>query len=161
MAELVAKQLPRAVHLRGDVFRRMVVSGRLDMTPSSGAEALEQLWLRHKLSAMAADEYAASGFTVVLQDVIIGRYLQQVVDVIHTRPLAVAVLCPDRSALAAREAVRAKTAYGDHAFDIEALDRIFRDETPRLGVWVDSSEQTPEATADEVLRRAWSEGLVE
>ena len=160
VAELVAGRLDHAVHLRGDVFRRMVVSGRRDMSPAGGAEALEQLWLRHKLSAMVADEYAAAGFTVVLQDVIIGRYLQQMVDVIRARPLAVAVLCPDASAVAAREAGRPKSGYGTEGFDVGSLDRIFRDETARLGVWIDSSEQTPEETAEEVLRRAWTEGLI-
>src|SRR5581483_2144748 len=115
-----------------------VVSGRHDMSPAGGAEALEQLWLRHKLSAMVADEYAAAGFTVVLQDVIIGRYLQQIVEVIRTRPLAVAVLCPDALAVVAREAERPKSGYGADRFDVESLDRIFREETPHLGVWIDS-----------------------
>ena len=161
VAEIVAGRLPRAVHLRGDVFRRMMVSGRLDMAPDVGPEALEQLWLRHKISAMVADEYASAGFTVVLQDVVIGQYLQRMIEVIETRPLAVAVLSPAPSTIASREDGRTKTAYRAGSFDVEQLDRIFREETARVGVWIDSSDQTPEETADEVLARAWSEGLVD
>ena len=160
VAELVAGRLDRAVHLRGDVFRRMVVSGRQDMVPASSADALEQLWLRHKISAMVADEYASAGFTVVMQDVVIGRYLSRMLEVIVSRPLAVAVLCPGQDAVAMRETERSKTAYAGGGFDIATLDCIFRDETPRIGVWIDSSDQTPEETAEEVLDRAWTEGLV-
>ena len=31
IAELVASSLPKAVHLRGDIFRRMITSGREEM----------------------------------------------------------------------------------------------------------------------------------
>ena len=32
VAEALAKRFAKAVHLRGDIFRRMVVSGRAEMT---------------------------------------------------------------------------------------------------------------------------------
>jgi dephospho-CoA kinase len=31
VAQLIAERLPRAVHVRGDVFRRMIVSGRFEI----------------------------------------------------------------------------------------------------------------------------------
>lgn len=34
VAQLLAERLPRSVHVRGDLFRRMVINGRADMTPS-------------------------------------------------------------------------------------------------------------------------------
>jgi adenylylsulfate kinase-like enzyme len=33
IAQALAERLPRSVHLRGDVFRKMVVNGRADMSP--------------------------------------------------------------------------------------------------------------------------------
>ena len=33
VAEALARRFDRAVHLRGDVFRRMIVSGRAPITP--------------------------------------------------------------------------------------------------------------------------------
>jgi adenylylsulfate kinase-like enzyme len=42
-AQLLAERLPRSVHVRGDLFRRMVVNGRADMTPEPSIEALRQL----------------------------------------------------------------------------------------------------------------------
>ena len=32
-----------------------------------------------------------------------------------------------------------------------------REETPRVGLWLDSSELTAEQTVDEILARAWDE----
>jgi hypothetical protein len=36
-----------------------------------------------------------------------------------------------------------------------------REETPRLGLWIDSSGQTPEQTVEEILERAWEEAAVD
>ena len=75
VAELLAHRLPRSVHVRGDVFRRMVVNGRVEMSPDPDPEALAQLHLRYALAARTADTYAAAGFDAILQDVIIGPEL--------------------------------------------------------------------------------------
>ncbi|MEV7239508.1 AAA family ATPase, partial [Streptomyces sp. NPDC051020] len=40
VAQALAERLPRAVHVRGDVFRRMVVSGRAEMVPGAYEEAV-------------------------------------------------------------------------------------------------------------------------
>ena len=34
VAELLARRLPRSVHIHGDIFRTMIVNGRADMTPN-------------------------------------------------------------------------------------------------------------------------------
>jgi predicted kinase len=73
VAQLLAEQLPRSVHVRGDLFRRMIVNGRADMVPDPPAEAIAQLRLRHRLTAATCDAYFRDGFTVVAQDVILGE----------------------------------------------------------------------------------------
>jgi predicted kinase len=158
VAELLARRLPRAVHLRGDVFRRMVVSGRAEMTAAPSEEAWRQLRLRYDLAASTADRYAAAGFTVVCQDVILGADLATMVDRIRHRPLAVVVLAPRAEVVAARERDRPKKGYGD--WPVTDLDAGFRAETPRIGLWLDTSDQTPEQTVTEILTRAWSEGRI-
>ena len=50
VAELLAHRLPRSVHVRGDVFRTMVVNGRAEMTPQPTEEAIAQLHLRYDLA---------------------------------------------------------------------------------------------------------------
>lgn len=73
------------MHLRGDLFRRMIVNGRVDMGPvDPGPEAIRQLHLRYELAVDVADRYAAAGFSVVMQDIILGADLARVVDRIRT-----------------------------------------------------------------------------
>ena len=148
VAELLAARFPRGVHLRGDVFRRMVVSGRAEMTPRPSREAEEQLRLRYRLSAQAADTYAEAGFTVVVQDVILGPDLRTYRSLIRTRPCHVVVLAPRPAVVAARAAARPKTGYG--AWTVDMLPRS-RDETPRIGPWIDSSDLTPEETVHKIF----------
>ncbi|MEU1687455.1 AAA family ATPase [Micromonospora sp. NPDC005707] len=158
VAELLARRLPRAVHLRGDVFRRMIVSGRAQMTAELTDEAWRQLRLRYDLAASAADRYAAAGFTVVLQDVVLGPELPALVERIRHRPLAVVVLAPRADVVAARERDRPKQGYGD--WPVADLDADFRATTPRIGLWLDTSAQTPEETVDEIVARAWTAGRI-
>ena len=152
VAEVLARRSDRAVHLRGDVFRRMIVSGRAPITPVPSAEATRQLELRYRLAAQAAETYFRAGFTVVLQDVALGPAVPFLVDLIRVRPLHLVVLAPDPDVVARREAGRAKTGYGD-GWTPAGLDAALRDGTPRLGLWLDTSRQTPEETADAVLAR--------
>jgi predicted kinase len=158
VAQGVAERLPRSVHLRGDVFRRMVVGGREEMSATPSGEALRQLRLRHQLTAQAADAYFAAGFTVVAQDVVLGEHLAELVRKIHSRPLLVVVLAPSTEEIAAREAGRGKSASDESA--MAELNDVLHKQTPRLGLWLDTSEQTPEQTVDEILRRAWPEAVV-
>lgn len=158
VAQMLAERLPRSVHLRGDLFRRMVVNGRADMTPEPSEDAVRQLRLRYRLMANAADEYSREGFTVVAQDVILGEHLADVVGMIQRRPLLVVVLAPDVESVLAREAARAKNAYRE--WTVNLLDQGLRNDTPRLGLWLDTSTQTPEETVAEILDRAWTEARV-
>ena len=151
VAQALAERLPRAVHLRGDVFRRMIVSGRVEVTPDLPAEAMRQLDLRYALAATVAGRYAESGFTVIWQDVILGPTLARVAELLRGRSFGIVVLCPSPEAVAEREAGRAKMGYG--AWTPADLDRGLRADTPRLGLWLDSSGLTVGETVDAILDR--------
>lgn len=152
VAQALAERLPRAAHVRGDVFRRMIVSGREEYVPGSdgaGGVGEAQLRLRYRLAAATADVYAEAGFTAVVQDVVLGAELPRYVGLIRTRPLHVVVLAPSPATVAAREAGRAKTGYG--AWTVEELDAGLRSETPRIGLWLDNSGLTVGETVDAIL----------
>jgi len=151
VAQALAERLPRAVHLRGDLFRRMIVSGRVEVTPDLPAEAMRQLDLRHELAATVAGRYAEAGFTVIWQDVILGPTLARIAGLLRGRSFGIVVLCPSPEAVAAREAGRAKTGYG--AWTPADLDRGLRADTPRLGLWLDSSGLSVGETVDAILAR--------
>ena len=160
VAELLAKRFARGVHVRGDSFRRMVVTGRAEMTSNPSSEAWQQLRLRYSLGASTADAYFSAGFSVVLQDIAVGEVLSDYVEMITSRPLCVVVLAPSPEVVAAREAARSKIAYRSGFDDIDALDRALRHQTPRLGLWIDTSHQAPEETVDEIVARAWDDARV-
>ncbi|MCY8911708.1 AAA family ATPase [Bacillus atrophaeus] len=149
IAQLLSERLEKSVHVRGDVFRKMIVNGEVQMSDTPSKEALEQLLLRHQLAAKAADMYFESGFNVVLQDIIIGPMLGDMVEFIKSRPLYVIVLAPRPDIIAAREFSRPKKGYGK--IEILSLEKVLQTETPRIGLWIDSSHITPEETVEEII----------
>ena len=116
-------------------------------------EARRQLDLRYSLGASTADRYFEAGFNVVVQDIVMGPSLPFYVDAIKSRPLHVVVLVPSVDVVHARESARPKTAYQPDGPTPTDLDAFIRRETPRIGLWLDSSDQTPEQTVDEILAR--------
>ena len=165
VAQTLAERLEKSVHVRGDVFRRMVVNGRAEMgTADPPAEAVRQLRLRYALAAQVADGYAEAGFTVVLQDIVLGTHLTDLVAAIRTRPCHVVVLAPSADVVRrrdeARQTARGKVAYKPGGDTVADLDAYLRRETPRIGLWLDTSEQTVEQTVEEILARAPGEAAV-
>ena len=160
VADLLARRFERGVHVKGDAFRRMIVTGREDMTVSPSETALRQLGLRYRLGASTADAYFEQGFSVVVQDVVLGPDLVSYAKAIRSRPLVVVVLAPRPEVVKQREADREKVAYSDGHHTIDQLCSVLRYETPRLGLWLDSSKQTPEETVDEIISRGLTDGQV-
>lgn len=161
VAQALAERLPKGVHLRGDVFRKMIVNGRAEMNFDLSAEAHAQLELRYELAADAARRYVAAGFVVVYQDILIGPGLRDAVDRFQGVPLSVFVLAPDLEAVATRESGRAKSAYASRA-ELIAFDRVLREQTERIGTWLDTTSLTVDETVEAVwreLQRAESVGL--
>ncbi len=149
VAQRLAERLPRSVHLRGDVFRRMIVGGRAEMGFDLAPDAVQQLRLRYRIAATVARLYLAAGFSVVYQDIIIGYDLAEVIRSLDSQPLYVVVLCPDPKVVATRDAERNKTAYT--TMSVVEFDQVLRHGTPRLGWWLDTSSLTADETVDTIL----------
>ena len=150
VAQALAERLPRSVHLRGDLFRRLIVNGRVEMGFELNEEALAQLNLRYAIAVEVAQRYVAGGFTVVYQDIIIGATLAELVAQLRHYPLYVVVLCPTPAVVAQREASRGKRGYGN-VDEVASFDEVLRSQTPRLGLWVDSTGLTIEQTVEQIL----------
>ena len=161
VAELLARRFERGVHVQGDVFRRMIVAGRQEMTSDPTEEAWQQLRLRYGLGAQVADAYHDAGFAVVVQDVVIGSVLAEYLSAIRSRPLVLVVLAPSPDVVATRESARSKVAYRAGFDDIAALNQGLRRDTPHIGLWLDSSDQNPEQTVDEIVERGLDDGVID
>lgn len=69
---------------------------------------------------------------------------------LHQYPVAVIVLCPDVETIKERERRRGKIGYS--GFTVESLYHTFIQTTPQIGFWLDNSNQTPQQTADIILK---------
>lgn len=152
IAQKVAEHFPRSAHVRGDSFRRMVVGGRAEMTEHATDEATAQLQLRYALSARTADAYAAAGFVAVVQDVILGADVEPYMASLTTTPRYLVILAPRTDVVVRREKLRNKTGYGTDWTPESLAPYLWRD-TPRIGLWLDTSSQRPDDTVTELLAR--------
>lgn len=152
VGRLLADALPASAFIEGDAVRTMVRNGRADMTPEPTAEALRQLALRYRQTALLADSFHEAGFATVVEDVIVGHHLVEFVRSLRARPLHVIVLVPDEDTVRRREAERGKIAYDD-VWTPAALNAVVHRDTPRIGLWLDTSTQTAAETVEQVLNR--------
>lgn len=150
VARLLAGRLDRAVCVPGDDIRAMVVTGRADMRPGASEAELCQLLLRYQGALAVAAVYLDAGFDVVVEDVIIGPVLREFLALVPVPEMHLVFLDPCATVVAERDRDRSKTAYGDH-WDVGELRDVLRLETPRLGLWLDSTGLSPEQTVDRIL----------
>jgi GrpB-like predicted nucleotidyltransferase (UPF0157 family) len=86
-----------------------------------------------------------------VEDVVAGRLLGEYRTMIRSRPCHVVVFLPSRDAVAARAAARAESGYG--SWSVGELYDLFERDTPRVGIWLDTTGLTPDETVDEILAR--------
>lgn len=152
VAKALVKRFPRSVLVGGDVFRRMIVNGAAAMGPTLDAEARAQLTLRQQIATDVVRRYFDAGFTVVYQDILIGQDLVSAVERLRDLNPRVVVLAPSAEVLAQRDRDRTKTGYSDDFPSSVLADALAR-ETPRIGLWIDSSAMNVEQVVDSVLSR--------
>ena len=146
----LARRFDRGVHLEADIFQKLIVTGGLFPDKEPEEEAWRQLRLRSKHVAMLADSFLENGFWPVIDDVVVGLRLIEVLEDIKSRPLYFVLLLPRLEVVEQRDRAREEK----HVFDIWShLDEVARTETPKQGLWLDSSDMTAEETVDEILRR--------
>lgn len=157
VSRLLARRFDRGVHLEADIFQKMIVTGGRSPNEEPEEEAWEQLRLRSRNIAMVADSFLEAGFWPVIDDVVVGLRLNDVLEDIESRPIYFVLLLPRLEVVEQRDRDRDEK----HVFDIwNHLDEVARTETPREGLRIDSSDLTAEETVDEILRRL-DEALIE
>ena len=157
-AELLANRFERGVHVRGGEFYRWARRGWVNAGAADEPEEARRLLdLRYRLSALVADEYCDVGFTTVVQDNIFGPDVGAWLERVRARPRRLVVLRPRVDVVAARESARTaatgKVAYRPGEVTIEELDRAVAS-IPSVGLWLDTSEQSPADTVAEIVERA-------
>ena len=151
VARLLAERFERGVCVPGDAIRTMIVSGRADMRPDSGEDALRQLALRYAGALSVADVFLNGGFDVVVEDVIVGSILREFLGLVPVPEFHLVFLDPDAATIERRERKRGRVAYGPGRWSLGGLQVLLRQETDRIGLWLDTTGQSAEQTVDFIL----------
>ena len=151
VSRLLAGRFERGVHLEADLLQQMIVTGGLWPDGEPRDEAMRQLRLRGRHVCLLADSFFDAGFTPVIDDVVIGSRLDECRSDVRNRPLLFVMLAPRAEVVSTRDSGREQK----NVFDTWGhLDEVMRAQTPRVGLWLDTSEMTAEETVDEIVRRA-------
>jgi chloramphenicol 3-O-phosphotransferase len=150
VSRLLAQRLGRGVHLESDLLQEWILSGGLWPQQEPREEAMRQLSLRTRNVCLLADSYFEAGFTPVIDDVVIGRRLDDFLRQLQGRPIRFVLLTPSIDEVERRDARRPSK----HVFSIWGhLDDSMRKETPRVGLWLDTSQMLAEEVVDAILSR--------
>jgi chloramphenicol 3-O-phosphotransferase len=158
VSRLLAQRFARGVHVEADALQHMIVSGSEGVQepgPLTGEEARQYL-LRLKHMCLLGRSFLEAGFTVVLDDIITGEIWRDVQTYLQGMPYSLIVLAPRVEVVVKiRDSSRAKRPLGE-AWAIY-LDQAMRTAMKSIGHWIDTSEQTPDETVDQILRLLWPE----
>jgi chloramphenicol 3-O-phosphotransferase len=153
VAGLLARRFDRGVHIPADALQRMIVSGAKWPEAREMSEgAARQLRLRlHNMCLLGASLQDA-GFAAVLDDIIIGSRIDDLLEELRGQPFYFVMLTPELETVKEREAGRGTSLHEAWGW----MDDEVRSRSRRIGLWIDSSDQTAERTVDEIIR--WYEG---
>ncbi|YAL84170.1 phosphotransferase [Dermacoccaceae bacterium W4C1] len=159
VGEALAATLNKSVFIDGDTVGNMVVSGSAPMTDPASPEAIEQLLFRYAGALVLADTYRAAGFDAVVTDNVFGEFMEDYLEIAAPETLHLVMLHPSVAQVQAREDGRRKNAYRD-GITVQGLWDQVEHHTPRIGLWLDTSEMTVSDVVLEIIRRQ-HEAIVE
>ncbi len=158
VAHIIANNVPKGAHINGDEIHNLAVGGRLHPPGQPENEVQNQLLLRARNMALLADSFFESGFFPILEQCISTRkYLDYLFFKIRSRPLAMVVLDPPLEVSLSRDKQRKEKniahLYMNNYFEMKK-------ELSGLGLWLDTRDMTPEQTAEEIIQKAFQEGII-
>ena len=159
IASALARRFRRGVHVEGDVIQRMIVSGAVWPQDANRAEARRQLGLRGRLALRLAESFAEAGFVAVLDEILIGRRLEEILGQSTFRPLRLVTLVPRLEVVRQRDGDRSKGRGDEISTRWAGLDERLRHSTTRAGLWLDTSDLAVDETVEEILN-SWDLAMV-
>ncbi|NED96253.1 phosphotransferase [Phytoactinopolyspora alkaliphila] len=151
---LVARALARSALLNGDGLNGLIVSGRVWALGKPADEAARQVRLCNENVCALATNFADSGFTPVIDWIIPDReQLDFYLTALSPRRVLVVVLAPSIDEARLRNTTRDPAE--QFVFDgYEALMSSMHDGFGDAGWWFDTTDLTPEETAQQIVARA-------
>ena len=157
VSQLLARRFERGAWVSAGLLQKMIVSGgRWPEGMSMSDDAERQLRLRLKHACLLGRSFVAAGITAVVDDIVIGTRVDELLEDLAGQTFVFVMLTPSLESVRQREQGRGTSLWTAW----EWLDDEIRQRTRRIGLWLDTSDQTPEQTVDAILSRAWTDGLV-
>ena len=107
--------------------------------------------LRYAAALSVAEVFLGGGFDVVVEDVIIGPVLGEFLGLVPVPEFHLVFLDPDAPAIRQREQGRDRVAYGPGRLSAGGLQAVLREQTDRIGLWLDTTGQRAEQTVEAIL----------
>ena len=157
VSRLLAERAGRGAWVSADVLQRMIVSGgRWPEDRVMSPEAEMQLRLRLHNACLLGRSFVAAGFTAVVDDIVVGERVEHLLQELRGERFRFVMLTPNPDAVRRREEGRGTRLWEQWGW----LDEEIRERTRRIGLWLDTSEQTPDETVDAILA-GWAEALID
>jgi chloramphenicol 3-O-phosphotransferase len=151
----IALHRDRAIHIDGDLIQGLIVTGSITMTVPPSPAGLHQLRLRFRAALAVANLYRDAGFDAIISDNLFEeeaqRFLAAAVQSHPSQSVRFVMLNPSIEAV--RERYNRRPGGGYTATLTPEHLKAAVERTARVGLWLDTSDQTAAQTADEVLRR--------
>jgi predicted kinase len=147
VSRLLAQRFERSVHIEGDVVGHHFIVNGLVPPHDPHPEAERQLLLRRRNICALANNFAADGFVVVIDDVVVSPSVLEIYERDLTEPPALFVLDVRVEVVKQRDETREK-----HVFDLWGhLDAEMRASMKGHGTWISASDLTAQETVDRIM----------
>jgi hypothetical protein len=149
-AGLLARQMTAAAHIEADRLQQLVVSGAAVPHMSGiSSEAERQLRLRLRNSCLLARSFLEYGFNAIIDDIVAGPRFDHLVEDLDGVAFSFVMLLPDFEHVKERW----RSMGSPYVDTWDWIDDDIRLRTPRVGLWLDTTNLTAEETVDAVIDR--------
>lgn len=147
-ARELARRFERAAHVEADLLQGLIVSGAVwPDVEGIGAEARRQLDLRLRNACLLARSFTDAGFTAIVDDIVIGEAVEVLPALLGEVDFRFVMLVPEFAQVKQRW-IDMGSPFA-HAWDW--IDEIIRNETRRIGLWLDTTDLDLDQTVDAIV----------
>lgn len=148
-ARVLARRFERAAHVEADRLQQLIVSGAVwPDADGIGAEARRQLDLRLRNACLLARSFADAGFAVIVDDIVIGEAVEEL-------PSLLGGDCDFRFVMLVPDFTHVKQRWIDmgspFAQGWDWIDDAIRNDTTRIGLWLDNTSLDVDQTVDAIV----------